>query len=186
MSINEASKKPMKVFLETFGCQMNILDSELIQGQLLQAGHSFVNNTKDANVVVLNTCSVRKLSEDKVLSRLGILKDIKNKGKNIVVAVIGCMAERANDELLKNKSVIDVIIGPSKIHETTSLLEKAFYDDSAEVYKSLSYFVNRKGTAQSAIMSPLDSLEALDRLRDRKSTRLNSSHTDISRMPSSA
>lgn len=165
MNINEASKEPMKVFLETFGCQMNILDSELIQGQLSQAGHSFVDNPKEANVVLLNTCSVRDLSEHKVLSRLGILKDRKNKGEKIVVGVLGCMAERANDELLKNKSIIDVIIGPSKIHETASLVEKAFYDNSAEVYKSLSYFVNRKGTAQSAIMSPLDSLEALDRLR---------------------
>ena len=78
MNINEASKEPMKVFLETFGCQMNILDSELIQGQLSQAGHSFVSNPKEANVVLLNTCSVRDLSEHKVLSRLGILKERKN------------------------------------------------------------------------------------------------------------
>lgn len=157
---------PMKVFLETFGCQMNILDSELVEGQLLQAGHNLVSDPKDANVVLLNTCSVRNLSEHKVLSRLGILKDRKSKGEKIVVGVLGCMAERAHDDLLKNKSVIDVMIGPSKIHETKELVEKVFYSHKIiEPQKSLSYFVNRKGKSETALMSPLDSLEALDRLR---------------------
>lgn len=163
MSTDMAAENQLKVYLETFGCQMNILDSELVEGQLKEAGHAIVSSSEEANVVLLNTCSVRKLSEQKVLSRLGILKNRKDKGEKIVVGVLGCMAERANDDLLKNKPVIDVMIGPSKIHETKDLVEKAYFKDIKQ--KSLSYFVNRKGIVSNPILSPYDDLEALDNLR---------------------
>lgn len=154
----------MRVFLETFGCQMNILDSELVENQFRAGGHSFVDNPEDANVVLLNTCSVRDLSEQKVLSRLGIIKDRKDKGEKVVVGVLGCMAERAHDQLAKKRPFIDVMVGPSKIHDTKTLIEAAFNRDSAQpsTLKSLSYFVKRKGSIESASMSPMDSLEALD------------------------
>lgn len=163
----DSAKAPsdLRVFLETFGCQMNILDSELVEGQLKSAGHHFVNSPEEANVVLLNTCSVRSLSEHKVLSRLGKLKERKENGEKLVVGVLGCMAERSNDELLKKRPFIDVMIGPSKIHNTLSLVESAFKETKPVNQKSLSYFVKRKGLTEHAMASPLDDLEALDRTR---------------------
>lgn len=160
----------MRVFLETFGCQMNILDSELIHSQLKAAGHSFVKSAEEANVVLFNTCSVRELSEHKVISRLGKVKERKENGEKVVVGVLGCMAERAHEELVKKRPFIDVMIGPSKIHDTTSLVEQAFYQEEKST-KSLSYFIDRKKILAPASSSPLDDLEALDRQRqvnDRK------------------
>lgn len=155
-----------RVFLETFGCQMNILDSELVEGQFKAEGFSFVDNVDEANIVLLNTCSVREVSENKALSRLGRLKERKEKGENLVVGVLGCMAERSNDELSKTKPFIDVMVGPSKIHDTLSLVKEALAKSQKEVTKkSLSYFVKRKGIAESAQLSPFDDLEALDRMR---------------------
>lgn len=165
MTILGAPKGSMRVFLETFGCQMNILDSELIQGQLKSAGHQFVNSAEEANVVLLNTCSVRDLSEHKVISRLGMIKERKEKGEKLVVGVLGCMAERAHEELLKKRPFIDVLIGPSKIHDTRALVESAFNESGPKNQQSLSYFVERKGMREQASMSPLDDLEVLDRQR---------------------
>lgn len=160
------SGEGIRVFLETFGCQMNILDSELIEGQLRNAGHRFVDSADKANVVLLNTCSVRDLSEQKVLSRLGILKERKEKGEKLVVGVLGCMAERAHDELLKSRPFIDIMVGPSKIHNTLNMVERAFKkSDERGSQRSLSYFVNRKGTQSPQETSIFDSLEALDRQR---------------------
>lgn len=156
----------VKVFLETFGCQMNILDSELVEGQMKSKGHRFVDNVDEANVVLLNTCSVRDVSENKILSRLGKLKERKESGEKLVVGVLGCMAERASNELLKKRPFIDVMIGPSKIHNTLELVERALNDNAHKKTEvSLSNFVNRKGVMENASMSPLDDLEALDRLR---------------------
>lgn len=162
----EQKPDTMRVFLETFGCQMNILDSELVEGQLRAAGHTFVENIDDANVVLLNTCSVRDVSEQKVLSRLGILRDRKEKGEKLVVGVLGCMAERTNDALVKKRPFIDLLVGPSKINDTLGLVESAFKSEQAKASRtSLSYFVKRKGLPESAQMSPLDDLELLDRQR---------------------
>ncbi len=154
----------MRIFLETFGCQMNILDSELVAGQLKDAGHTFVDSAEEANVVLLNTCSVRDVSEHKVLSRLGKIKERKARGEKVVVGVLGCMAERAHDELLKSKPFIDVMVGPSKIHETKDLLEQAFSAKESATQKSLSYFVARKGKT-AAEPTALDDLELLDQSR---------------------
>lgn len=156
-----------KVFLETFGCQMNILDSELVEGQLKSAGFSFVASAEEANVVLLNTCSVRDVSENKILSRLGKLKARKDSGEQVVVGVLGCMAERANDDLAQKKPFIDVMVGPSKIHDTLRLLTEALDKTTKLPTKtSLSNFARRKGLSESPLMSPFDDLEALDRTRE--------------------
>jgi tRNA-2-methylthio-N6-dimethylallyladenosine synthase len=173
MSTDEINIKPasrMRVFLETFGCQMNILDSELVHSKFKAEGHEFVSDAESANVVLLNTCSVRDLSEQKILSRLGILKERKAKGEKLVVGVLGCMAERSNDELIKSRPFIDVMVGPSKIHETLPLVEKAFSEEGHKSTKtSLSGFVKRKGGRELAQLSPMDELELLDKLRPTES-----------------
>ena len=93
MPTDTAQSSPT-VYLETFGCQMNELDSELITGQLRSLGYRFSGEPDDASVVLYNTCSVRDLAEQKVRSRLGEMALRKRRQPDLVVGVLGCMAER--------------------------------------------------------------------------------------------
>src|SRR3982750_3772754 len=97
-----------KVYLETFGCQMNVLDSELVMGQLRAQGYKAVETRDDADVILYNTCSVREHAEQKVWSRLGELRDRKNAEPHLVIGVIGCMAERDGTNLFKKHPYVDV------------------------------------------------------------------------------
>lgn len=152
------------VFIETFGCQMNELDTELVGGTLKEQGYNLVNSASEAKVVLFNTCSVRDLSEQKVLSRLGIIRQRKLNGENVVVGVIGCMAERAGSDLLKKNPFIDIIAGPSKLHEIPALLKsKLDGTGPASPQLALSNFKARKGPS-NAMEADVD-LEALDALR---------------------
>jgi len=152
-----------RVFIETFGCQMNILDSELVQNQLVDLGYEPVKNADDANVILYNTCSVRDLSEQKVLSRLGIMKQRKEKGENIIVGVLGCMAERTNTDILKKHPFIDLLAGPSQLDKVPHLLENIRQENQNQPQVALSNFRLRKG--KSVDESTMDSLEALDASR---------------------
>jgi tRNA-2-methylthio-N6-dimethylallyladenosine synthase len=113
------------VYLETFGCQMNELDSELVAGQLRTLGYRFVQSASDANVVLYNTCSVREHAEQKVWSRLGELKDRKLSDPNLIVGVLGCMAERDGTDLIKRMPVVDVLVGPAELDKLPGLLDNA-------------------------------------------------------------
>jgi tRNA-2-methylthio-N6-dimethylallyladenosine synthase len=153
-----------RVFIETFGCQMNELDTELVGGSLKQQGYELVGNADDANVVFFNTCSVRDLSEQKVLSRLGIIRLRKLGGEDVTVGVIGCMAERAGTDLLSKNPFIDILAGPSKLHEIPGLLAMHRANlGSHQTQVALSNFKKRKGPA--SIDDESVELEALDALR---------------------
>jgi tRNA-2-methylthio-N6-dimethylallyladenosine synthase len=103
---------------------MNKLDSAIIESSLRDAGCQFVDNAKDADIVLINTCSVRDHAEQRVMSHLGNLKHIKESKPNLVVAVIGCMAQRLGDELLK-QSAVDIVCGPAQIAEIPRLIGEA-------------------------------------------------------------
>lgn len=112
----------MKVYIETLGCQMNRLDSELVVSLLQAAGHRIVHNRRGAEVVLYNTCSVRQHAEDKVYSRLGV--DAKRKTtRPYIVGVLGCMAQREGGSLARRYSAIDLLCGPGQLHELPRLLE---------------------------------------------------------------
>jgi len=112
-----------KIYLETFGCQMNVLDSELVETQLRSLGYSFTPALEDADVVLYNTCSVRERSEQKVWSRLGLLKERKTAEPSLVVGVIGCMAERDGVGLMKRMPQVDLMCGPSELDQLPFLLD---------------------------------------------------------------
>ncbi len=114
-----------RVYLETFGCQMNELDSELVAGQLRSLGYKFVASAADADVVLYNTCSVREQAEQKVWSRLGELKHRKVEQPTLVVGVLGCMAERDGVDLIKRMPVVDVMCGPGELDKLPMLLDNA-------------------------------------------------------------
>lgn len=117
----------MNVFLQTYGCQMNKLDSALITAALKEAGFKISESEKDADVVLLNTCSVRQHAEERVLSHLGNLAHIKKTRPDMVVGVIGCMAQRLGDKLLEHKAV-NIVCGPAQIPQIAKLVTKALQE----------------------------------------------------------
>jgi tRNA-2-methylthio-N6-dimethylallyladenosine synthase len=116
---------PRKLYMETFGCQMNVLDSELVLGQLRAHGYESVADRDDADVIIYNTCSVREHAEQKVWSRLGELRERKAADPNLVIGVIGCMAERDGVNLFKRHPHVDILCGPGELDRLATLVHNA-------------------------------------------------------------
>ena len=113
------------VYLETFGCQMNELDSELVAGELARLGYAFTSSPEGAQVILYNTCSVREQAEQKVWSRLGEMTSRKKSDPALVVGVLGCMAERDGADLMHRMPVVDVMCGPGELDKLPALLDNA-------------------------------------------------------------
>src|SRR5678809_111785 len=125
-----------KYLIETFGCQMNFHDSERMAGLLDQAGYEPTMEAGDADVLVINTCSVREHAEEKLYTRLGELRVLEQEtGRRPVVAVAGCVAQQEGGALLKksNGHVIDVIVGTQRLKLLPTLVEKAARSPFAEI-----------------------------------------------------
>jgi tRNA-2-methylthio-N6-dimethylallyladenosine synthase len=119
---------PRKYLIETFGCQMNFHDSERMAGLLDQAGYEATTEDADADVIVINTCSVRERAEEKLYTRLGELRVLQDEtGRNPVVAVAGCVAQQEGDALLKNTNsrIIDIVVGTQRLKMLPTLVENA-------------------------------------------------------------
>ncbi len=121
-----------KLYLETFGCQMNVLDSELVLGQLRAHGYEAVKEPGQADVILYNTCSVREHAEQKVWSRLGELRDRKKREPGLVIGVIGCMAERDGTNLFKKFPHVDLLCGPGELDKLTGLVHNAVVTSTDE------------------------------------------------------
>ena len=100
-----------KLFIETYGCQMNVADSEVIASVMQMAGYSVADSLDEADAVFLNTCSIRDNAEQKIINRLEFFHSLKKKKRNFIVGVLGCMAERVKDDLIENHHV-DLVVGP--------------------------------------------------------------------------
>jgi len=121
-----AAARTMRVFLETMGCQMNKLDSELVLGRLRAAGHEIVGEPAAAEVVLYNTCSVRRHAEEKVCSRLGEQSKRKRRtDRHLVIGVLGCMAQRQGGELTERFDGVDIVCGPSEIDRIVEMIDHA-------------------------------------------------------------
>jgi tRNA-2-methylthio-N6-dimethylallyladenosine synthase len=116
--------QPRTMYLETMGCQMNVLDSELVVGALLERGYQLTHDMISAELVVINTCSVRQHAEEKVYSRLGQLKGGRRSHPDQIVAVIGCMAERDGEGLLSKAPDVDILCGPGDLHRLPGLIDE--------------------------------------------------------------
>jgi tRNA-2-methylthio-N6-dimethylallyladenosine synthase len=116
-----------RVYIRTFGCQMNFLDSEVVSGILSSDGYQLVEEPGLADVVLLNGCSVRQHAEQRVWGQLRALKEIK-KNKKIKVGVIGCIAENYKDEIFKMFPWVDIVIGPRRLSEIKELLKDSLKD----------------------------------------------------------
>jgi tRNA-2-methylthio-N6-dimethylallyladenosine synthase len=100
-----------KLLIETYGCQMNVADSEVVASVMVMAGYEMTDNMDEADAVFLNTCSVRDNAEQKIISRLEFLYSLQKKGHKIIIGVLGCMAERVKEELIE-KYHADIVVGP--------------------------------------------------------------------------
>src|SRR5690242_19105502 len=130
-----------KLYIETVGCQMNVLDSELVVGTLRRQGFQLTHEATDADVILFNTCSVRQHAEDKIYSALGTLRGHKKRHPEKIIGVLGCMAQKDQDLIRKRAPHVDIICGtgqlsrlPELIHEVeqTGKLQMALSLDRAE------------------------------------------------------
>jgi tRNA-2-methylthio-N6-dimethylallyladenosine synthase len=114
-----------RVFLETYGCQMNVADSELIAGVLERAGMEICDRPEDADAVLLNTCAIREHAEQRVLGRLGDFARIKKSRPHVVVGVAGCMAQHMRSRLTDQAGMLDLVVGPDGYRHLPELLRRA-------------------------------------------------------------
>ena len=147
--------KRQKVYLETYGCQMNEYDTEIIRTILARNDFDFAETPEDAGVILLNTCSVRENAHERVHARIATLKQLKKQRAGLIIGVLGCMAQNLKKALLEDKSGIDLIVGPDNyktlpvmINRVRETGEKEFalslseYEDYADVFPTSRHGVN--------------------------------------------
>jgi len=129
-----------KVYIETYGCQMNEYDTEIVKAILKKEDFSFVQKPEDAQFLFLNTCSVRENAHQKVHQRINVLKQLKRKNKNVVLGVLGCMAQNLKKEPLAEKVGVDLVAGPDGYKKLPSMIRHVINDGQKEFALSLSDF----------------------------------------------
>lgn len=118
-------KRTKSIYLETYGCQMNLADSEVVLGIMDRHGYEVIPDISRADVVLVNTCAVRDHAEQRVLGRISQFKRYKRANPGVVVGVLGCMAERLKSRLMDEESIVDLVVGPDEYRRLPELLEGA-------------------------------------------------------------
>ena len=118
------STRPRSTYVvETYGCQMNVHDSERIAGLLEAEGHVAATDARNADLVVINTCSVRERAEEKLFTRLGEIRaEAADRGRRPIVAVAGCVAQQEGAEILKRSNLVDVVVGTQAVKQLPTLV----------------------------------------------------------------
>src|SRR3954469_25523247 len=111
-----------RVYVETYGCQMNVADSDLIGSVLAEAGYATAARADDADIIVVNTCAVREKAEERVIARASELGAIKRRRPGTLLAIVGCMAEHLKEGLAERAPAVDVIAGPDSYRRLPELL----------------------------------------------------------------
>ena len=128
---------PKKLFIETVGCQMNLLDSELVVGKLRNEGYELTDDVEQADTILYNTCSVRQHAEDKIYSALGRVRHLKTLKPDVSIGVLGCMAQKDQTKILKRAPYVDVVIGPGQLGRVSELLDAAKREGKPQLAVSL-------------------------------------------------
>src|SRR3954470_21028053 len=149
----------MKLYIETVGCQMNELDSELVVASLRKDGYELTSNAHEADTILFNTCSVRQHAEDKIYSALGRLKNAKSDHPNKVIGVLGCMAQKDQGLVFKRAPYVDLVVDPGQLHQVPALVRESRAIGGQRMEVSL----GRKDGSRSQIER---SHESFDPLRD--------------------
>ncbi len=123
-----------KVYFETYGCQMNKYDSELVAGILESEKYVQTRNAEDSDLILINTCSVREHAETRVFGRLDALRSLKKQNPELMIGVLGCMAVRLKDEILSSRSFVSFVIGPDNYRALPDILKKIEQNGSAHQF----------------------------------------------------
>ncbi|TWT92671.1 tRNA (N6-isopentenyl adenosine(37)-C2)-methylthiotransferase MiaB [Stieleria varia] len=148
-----------RVYIKTVGCQMNVLDSEMVVADLKRHGYTIVDSPKDADCVFYNTCSVREHAEEKVYSALGKIREAKDRNPDKLIGVMGCMAQKDQEIIFKRAPYVDMVIGPGQLHTIPDLIEKVRSGQGRQMAVSLG-----RTDGKQAIVAR--SHETFDPLRD--------------------
>ena len=143
---------PKKYYIETYGCQMNVADSEVVASILGEAGYEPVSDIKTADLILVNTCSIRENAEQRVWGRLDLFRSEKRKRPQVVVGVLGCMAERLKEKLLESDKMVDMVVGPDAYRDLPMLLTSA-----GEGHKAVNVLLSREETYADISPVRLDS-----------------------------
>ena len=127
-------------FIETYGCQMNVADSELVSGLLTREGFLETKDIHTADAIFVNTCAIREHAEDKVHSRLGYYHQIKRKNPKIIIGVLGCMAQNLKEDILESKPFVDIVLGPDSYRRLPEMIRERSNESSHLVDTKLSRF----------------------------------------------
>lgn len=137
----EGNQGGKKLFLESYGCAMNFSDSEIVASVLSEHGYSTVNDIESADLILVNTCSIRDKAEQTVRNRLDHFKHLKKNNRNLKVGVLGCMAERLKSQLLEEEKLVDLVVGPDAYRDIPKLL-----DDVDGGQKAVNVLLSREET----------------------------------------
>jgi tRNA-2-methylthio-N6-dimethylallyladenosine synthase len=152
----------MKLYIETVGCQMNELDSELVVASLRKDGYELTADIREADTILFNTCSVRQHAEDKIYSALGRLKNTKRDHPDKVIGVLGCMAQKDQSLIFKRAPYVDFVVGPGQLHQVPSLVRELRAHNGARTQR-MEVSLGRKDGSREQIER---SHESFDPLRD--------------------
>src|SRR6201992_3313362 len=121
----EAREYRKKFYIESYGCAMNFSDSEIVASILNENGFGATGNYADADLVLLNTCSIREKAEQTVRQRLHLFREVKQSRPGMLIGVLGCMAERLKGKLLEEEKLVDMVVGPDAYRTLPGLIEEA-------------------------------------------------------------
>ena len=146
-----------QLYIETVGCQMNLLDSELVVASLRKQGYSLAKKASRADVILFNTCSVREHAEEKIYSALGRLKHIKRQHPEKVIGVIGCMAQNHQSKVFQRAPYVDLVVGPGQLHQIPDLIHRVMEDGGPQLEVSL----DRKNGHRKTVEQSFESYDPL-------------------------
>ncbi len=140
-SVDEPVDGKKRLYIESYGCQMNFSDSEIVAAVMRNAGFATTSSAEDADVIFLNTCAIRDNAEQKVRHRLKQLNTYKKKKPELMVGMLGCMAERLKTKLLEEEQIVDIVAGPDAYRDIPKLVEEA---ETGQ--KAVNVFLSREET----------------------------------------
>lgn len=130
-----------KVYIETYGCQMNVADSEVVVSILVQHGFEHTDNVNEAGLILINTCSIRENAEQRIWGRLKALSHLKKKGSGVMIGLIGCMAERLKERVIEQEHLVDIVVGPDAYRHLPGLVS-----DAQSGHKAVNVLLSREET----------------------------------------
>lgn len=141
ISVDQNTGKARKLYIESYGCQMNFSDSEIVSSIMQKEGFDTTSQAELADIIFLNTCSIREKAEQTVRNRLTHFNGLKKQNPALVVGILGCMAERLKEKLLEEEKIVDMVVGPDAYRDLPKLI-----NDADEGQKAVNVFLSREET----------------------------------------